>query len=271
MLTTMKIKIYGLSLLLLSLLSCNDDDSLNKLVLDKIVYHENIDQVGQFKYHSNGAIQQYQYYFDNKQIDYTNYLYKNGRLTSKEFYTKLNNSVESPYILTNTTLFTYYQTGEIARAYLEQALSETTDVYKYSWSNGNAVKVEIIYDSGTSVQSIYEMQYDANGNVIKRLHFVVDNDVPTLDFVIEYEFDNKINPLFELHEPIDLLTDIPKNISPNNVVKSVQRLTVDGEAYSTTLIEYTYNKFDLPVEKIESTNLNGQESESTVKFFYKKI
>jgi hypothetical protein len=267
----MKIKIYGLSLLLLSLLSCKDDDLLNKLVLDKIVYHENVDQVGQFKYYSHGSIQQYQYYFDNKKIDYTNYLYKNGRLISKEFYTKLNNSADSPYVLTNTTLFTYYQTGEIARAYLERTLSETTDVYKYTWRNGNATKVEIVYDSTPSTQSIYEMQYDANGNVIKRLHFIVDNDVPTLDFVIEYEYDNKINPLFELHEPIDLLTDTPKNISPNNVVKSVQRLTEDGEAYSTTEIEYTYNEFDLPVEKIEFTNLNGQESESIVKFLYKKI
>ena len=265
----MKIKIYGLFLLLLSLLSCKDDESLNKLVLDKIVYHENVDQVGQFKYYSNGTIQQYQYYFDNKQKEYTNYLYKNGRLVRKEFYSQLNNPIESPYILTNTTLFTYYPTGEIARAYLDRTLSKTTDIYRYTWSNGNAVKVEIIYDSGTT--SIYEMQYDAKGNVIKRLHFNVDNDVPTLDFVIEYEYDNKINPLFELNEPIDLLTNIPKNISPNNVVKSVQRLTEDGEAYSTTEIEYTYNEFDLPMEKIESTNLNGQESQSTVKFFYKRI
>ncbi|MEO7987930.1 MAG: hypothetical protein ABI663_00210 [Chryseolinea sp.] len=265
----MKIKIYGLFLLLLSLLSCKDDESLNKLVLDKIVYHENIDQVGQFKYYSNGTIEQYQYYFDSKKIDYTNYLYKNGKLISKEFYTQSSNPVGSPYTLINTALFTYYQTGEIARAYSDGTSPETTDIYKYTWSNGNAVKVEILYGIGTT--GIYEMQYDTNGNVIKRLHFIVDNDLPTLDFVIEYEYDNKINPLFDLHEPIDLLTNIPKNISPNNVVQSVQRLTEDGEAYSTTEIEYTYNEFNLPVEKIESTNLNGQETQSTVKFFYKRI
>ncbi len=260
-----------LIIILITAASCNDDHFLNKLVLDKVVYHENIDQIGQFKYNSNGTVQRYEYYFDNNKDEYLDYLYSNGKLSAKNYYHKLSNTDNSPYLLTQTQLFTYSPNGEIAKAYLDT--ENVSYVYSFVWSNGEIVKIEVSYHSESSAtESTYEMQYDVNGNVIKRLFYTANEDnTLTLDYIVEYEYDNKINPLFESNDPIDLLSSTPNNISPNNVVKMVQRSSEDSEPYYIEEIEYIYNEFDLPVEKTESIIMDGQESGSTIKFFYKKI
>ncbi len=266
----MKIKnLLYLATLLLILSSCKDDDFLNKLVLDKIVYHENVDQIGQFKYNSDGKIQQYQDFFNNKQTSYIDYKYSDGSLKERDYFSTYSGG--DSFIQTQSQLFSYTANGELHKAYVDDSAQDVSEIYTYTWVDGNVSKVEIASQGSSRLEKFYEMQYDANGNVVKRLFYVLEDDSFILYYILEYEYDNKINPLFALGEPIDLLTSIPNNISPNNVIKILQRVNEDKDPYAITEMEYTYNEFDLPVTKKETINLFNQLSETNTKYFYKKI
>lgn len=259
-------KINGLNVFLVALLacllSCDEDDFLDKTVIDKIVFHENADQVGVFKYLKTGRIKTYEYHFDNVLVQYTDYKYDGNNLVAKIYY-EITNSGTFEVIAEDS--FTYNSDGAIQTAIIDKA-RPTQASYAFTWANGNLSRIDRSSSSlGAPYHSFSEIVYDAHGNALKETYYNLVNDIAELSYLVAYEYDDKINPLREFADPFDVVAN-----SPNNVVKKIQRSTVDSEPYAVTDITYNYDS-DMPILKDEKINLYSDVTEIQTKFFYRKI
>ena len=260
----MKMRIVATFVVIFLFSSCrNDDTSLNKVVLDKIVYHENADQIGVFEYNSNGSIRRYNYNFNGPTVQYTDFVYSDNKLSSKVHFEKNNNG---SFDIISRDVFTYANDGK-----LEQVIKDKDGaaeyVYDFTWSDDQISRVDYRRSSlGVEYHSFIENQYDGNGNVIRQMYFDIVDDQTKLSAVLDLEYDDKTNPLADFADPNDLVLR-----SPNNVSKKVQRSNPGAEAYATHIITYNYNAAELPEEKTEIATLYGDVTESYVKIFYKKI
>lgn len=71
-----------------TLISCLPDTvGPSRIVLDSILYHENVNQYGKYHY-ENGMISKCEYYFDDKLVDYQEYVRQSGLLRTIETWEK---------------------------------------------------------------------------------------------------------------------------------------------------------------------------------------
>lgn len=247
----------------LVLTSCEDDTFLDRTVLDKIVFHENVDQVGTYQYHSNGLLKKYLYTFNGSEVEYTDYHYNGEKLASRTIYQVDNNG---EFDLVRTDVFTYHTDGNLSEM-TNSYFGTTEDTYSFSWQNKNVIRIDRTSVSSMGVQKdFYELEYDNQGNVSKAFFYDNNGEVPELGFILEYEYDDKVNPQRDAHEPV-----IHELRSVNNAIKIIQRQDRDSEPYAVTTRAYTYNSLDLPTEKKEVITLYGSVYEKINKYFYKKI
>ena len=241
----------------------NDDTSLNKTVLDKIVYHENADQIGTFEYNSNGTVRRYNYNFDGTIVQYTDFVYTDGGLSEKIHFEK--NSGGSFDIISRDVFV--YDNNKMLDQVIKDKDGPLEYVYDFTWADGKATRIDYSYSSlGEDYHSFIENQFDSKGNVTRQMYFNIVDDQTTLSTVVDYEYDNKINPLVIFVDPTDMVLQ-----SPNNLVKKIQRANPGSEPYAVHEITYKYNSAELPEEKTETVTLYGDVTETFVKIFYKKL
>ena len=260
----MKTQILASLFIALQLISCRDDDtSLNKTVIDKIVYHENVDQIGSFEYNPNGSIRRYNYNFNGAVVQYTDFVYSDGKLSSKVYFEK---NGAGAFEIIRRDLFVYDGGGNLSQ--LTQDKDGASEyVYDFTWTDGRISRVDYTHSSfGENYHSFIENQYDFKGNVQRQMYFDIVDDQSVLSSVVDYEYDDKTNPLVEFAQPNDVVLR-----SPNNVLKQTQRANPGADAFATHEISYTYNAALLPEQKTEVITLYGDVTESVVKIFYKKI
>lgn len=250
-------------LFIVFLISCNDDDqSLNKVVVDNIVYHEDADQIGKFVYHADGKIQAYQYYVDDVMVTYDEYIYTNDKLTAKNYFTLTNEG----YKLTDTDTYLYGSDGKLSQ-YLRLKNKPMETLYTLTWDGDHVVRMDYQYYSiATLIKGYYEIEYDSKGNAVKITAYFFDGDTPLPNYTSEIEYDDKVNPLVDFYEAYDFTLK-----SPNNVLKITSTNSSTFNVFSTTVYDYEYNEFDLPAMKKETIDSNGDHSEAEHKIFYRKL
>jgi hypothetical protein len=230
--------------------------------LDEIIFHENADQIGKYQYHPNGLIKRYEFRFEGKLEEYTDYLYSGNKLNSKKTYQI---TIDGNYQLIRTDTFAYDASGNIEVVYFDKDGSLET-IYSFTWEDEKVTRVD--YSSawtGVFHMNFYEIEYDNLGNASKMTYFNNDAE-PVLSFIVEYEYDDNVNPLRGMTELKDCMSR-----NPNNVRKISQRSNQESPPHSVTEIEYTYNEFGLPQKKVEVTDSYGDISSSTVKFLYRRM
>lgn len=146
--TNMKAKIYSFLIFIVSLTSCEEDTSLNKMVLDKIIYHENADQVGIYQYHQNGLIKRYEYHFDNILLYYTDYAYSGDKLSSKKIYEK---TIAGDYKLLQQDIYNY-EFGRLKSVYMGDSQE---NIFSFTWDGEKITRVDYSYSWNRTLQKSF--------------------------------------------------------------------------------------------------------------------
>lgn len=247
----------------IGLFSCDEDYELNKTVIDEIIFHENVDQVGKYIYNRDGSVKRYEFHFDNKFLEYTDYLYSGNKLITRNYYEKRS---DGNFTIFAHDTFAYNSEEQLTQAILNED-SPGEAIYELTWDGSRVSRIDYTtFSSGVAYQSFYTIVYDERGNATTITYFYLDGGQQILNFILECEYDDHVNPLAELSAPYEYLL-----AGPNNVIRQTQRSSVDDVPYAIHDIEYDYNELDMPVQKNEQINLHGDISNIQVKYLYKKI
>ncbi|MBL7858806.1 MAG: hypothetical protein JNM57_14045 [Cyclobacteriaceae bacterium] len=253
-----------MAFVLVGISSCEKDEALNKRVLDKIIFHENVDQVGKYVYNSDGKIMRYEYYFDKQLVEYYDFIYnREGKLVTKAYFEK---KASGAFVKIYEDVLTYNASGQNDKITLGGPAGTK---YFITWDGDKISRIDYITSYfGVEHRSFFVLEYDANKNVSQTTYYTIEGEDEIFNFVVNYEYDEKDNPKANFPDPYDLINNYN---TPNNVVKIIQRSTLDGIPHTITDIVYQYNEFNLPTEKTETINSYGSVSEIHNKFFYKII
>lgn len=254
---------YSILFLLLVLFSCNNDDDYNESgsssgKLIRVLYSGEVFQ--EFTYHSSGLLLEEKSKFWYKYINYNN----KKQITTIEFYYDPSIVSSSSSVFetaqkrkewvspsnTEKSLTNYYK-------YIENNLieirSERKDgqvfISKFQTDNQNRIEKQIFYTDNIEAGFI-QYFYDENGNVIKRLHYIIDNyRKPSLSTTTLYEFDSKFNPYnsFKAIRIPGIYTNL------NNITKEtyILHFEVDSWIQKVQITEnsYEYNSAGFPVRE----------------------
>jgi hypothetical protein len=253
-------------MLIFSACSKDDDNFLNKLVVDQIVYHENINQIGKYVYNGEGRVIRYEYYFNDNLVEYTVFALDGGKLKSKTTYSLGN---DGKYMITSKDLMEYNSSGQLIKMTNSLGDRYVTN-YTFTYDADRIGKVAYTSPLGDdqTVVTYFLIEYDANGNAKKQTYHSVSDGSDVLTSTVIYEFDDKLNPRFDINDPYDMFNYNDKN--RNNVTKIIHK-SANDEVILTKDITYTYNEDKFPITRTEETVTNGSPSSSIIKFTYKKI
>lgn len=270
---------FILALFILAFASCENDEPVAKTVLEKIVSTTDQGSFNTYFYNENGLPTRREFYVANQLVQYTNYNYTDGQLTSKDYY----ESLIQAFSLSRTYGFQYSADRKLIRITIDKGLRKGA-FYTLLWEGDKIVRVDFDYvDKWSEVHETLKMEYNAAGNMNKLSCY--ENGTPGFDpklnFVIEYEFDDKVNPLFGVIDPSDFVANLQcrmcpsgaavnNMLSPNNVVRETR---TDGNSNTFGRVNhvYMYDSFDRPSKMKTDQIIGSMEISTESKFIYRKL
>ena len=241
-----KIFLYLFIIALLALTSCSTDgnttETVNSILVKKIIYYDNVDDIVTlyYKYNGNKLIS------ESNNINYVaNYTY------TENVITKIEELVDNKF--QNSSEFTYVD-GKIATAvYKRNYGGDYYFTYTYN-SNGT-----VSYYSNLGFKGILTL---VNGNIVKdeRIH-----NGSSSKSTHTYEYDAKNNP-FKNVLGFNLLLDIDElgMFSANNITKHIDSNFLNG----TSNYSLKYDANDFPTEKWNPQGSNNSYNLHHSQYFY---
>lgn len=217
---------------LMVLFSCEKPEP-SKLFLIQEKYHfydsPYEDWVGKFSYSDDGKLIRFEEIIKNDEVVYyVNYYYSNNVMDSSEYYDKVS-GVFKVYM----TIYYMFGADNNLKSLIKKGTGiNQTYIYNYKNERIDSIEGELVIGLNT-IHINYKYMTDNLGNIVWR-HKVTDyyNDT------VNYEYDDKVNPIQKLLPWLDVGYFDVEYFSPNNCTKD------EGFSY-----QYEYNSRGLPVKK----------------------
>lgn len=230
--------------LLLALSGCKNNDlvspndTLSEKQLAKIVQDAN--NFSTFLYEGN-KLSKYESISDSKIFSSIQLDYNGNKRPQTEHYTSLNEEYLKKYF--------YDSNDKLEKT--EYMFKDSLNTYslksymKYLYDELNRLVTTEQYNVQNQIIFYTEYYYDNSDNVTEKRF----NDTSGLVELTTMEYDNKINPWYNLREWLNY--DVA--ISKNNLIKSTQ---TGQDSFETTII-YTYDSYGYPLTRTMETIMNN--------------
>ncbi|HTJ51746.1 MAG TPA: hypothetical protein VL443_19940 [Cyclobacteriaceae bacterium] len=244
--------------ILLITISCHHEETKNKTVLSKVTTSA-FDEADEYIYRSDGTLQRCDIHVAGQLLVHLDYTYVQGKITLIKEYVR--------DTLYSTRSFVYDGNNNLMEVHIvpNNDLGEE-EVLKVTWANNQILKAE---DASANIAASFE--YDTRNNATKIT--LTDTNSGTITNSYERTYDDHVNPLFGLGDPIDYY-DIPfaVPIFPNNYTSEIAKGS-DDKIYSTTEIKNTYNDEGLLIKSTSTTTYPDADSseEDVIEYVYKKM
>ncbi len=142
-------------------------------------------------------------------------------------------------VITNDSrkLIPLYDNGEMVRVEIRNLLNQLEGYTDYEYLNGRLKSATLAHFDGAVFPWLkFIFNYDAAGNVVKTNLFIndfINNQLVPAGYV-EYEYDNKNNPLADMNEFLKIIWQVS---SPNNIKKETH---IDENNIIEEKLEYVY-------------------------------
>jgi antitoxin component YwqK of YwqJK toxin-antitoxin module len=237
---TILINIIIVSLVITNLTSCiNNDDKPNNDNQDTSGLIKNIkfnnNPVLDYFYNANAKIKERNLYDGNDQLN-IKYEYQNNKIsTEKAFYN-------------GTVVYQYNYSYSNGKLDIFDIVGAAQSYYQMHYDNDDHIDYAIEYISGAPAIK-HEFIY-ANNNVIEASIYNRFGNIWELQSKLEFEYDTKKNPIYDLGLPFsETLDEYANFVSPNNAIR-VKEYDNANVLIKDTPYQITYNASNYPIEVI---------------------
>jgi hypothetical protein len=266
--TRLPLLVACIATFIFTLSGCNKDEDavplLNKMVVDQIIWHTNVDQIGKNVYDAEGRIIRYDYYFNGSRVEYVEYSYQSNALTLRKVY---DIDLDGKFVLSGTDEMTYNSSHQLVSIKRDRLYMKNEYALTYDGNHVKKMAYSTQFNGGTTDYSYYLYEYDAKGNVSKRTSYSIANETEIVNSITTYQYDEKVNPQAGFMDPGVV---IENEGNANNITGYVMK-TENGQAIATYEIAYTYNEQNLPLTRTETIITGNQTTQKEIKYLYKKI
>jgi hypothetical protein len=231
------------------MLSCNDDESKTCTLLSTDAVWEGESYHSVFTYDNDKVIKQT-----------SNYTGPSTQTVEVDYIYNSDERIDEVKVGTKKTKYTYNSTGDIVLSEVYDATT-LTGRREYEYANGRIIKTQFYKPSdGSFVKAnYYVFEYlNASGRGASKItHF---NEDRTIDYVTEYEYDNRKVKLPHGMEAVYKLTLRDGNGLEHNVIR---RTDTFSNYVSITTYDYEFNSDGYLIRTID-TSVTGSNTPSTM-------
>lgn len=177
---------------------------------------------------SSGAVQSYQYTYENNRLVQADFYTQNEFNSRKTFI--YDNQGNLAYMLGQNDTLSNVQDTIVAYEFKDGLLSKDTHynptnkeiltVTEYTYENGFLKTIEVINnEAGEDKPVAYQVESDERGNPIKVVLSAVNGAPPPITLETFYEYDDQFNPYYQFPDFIGI-----SYFTQNNIVKTTQVL-----------------------------------------------